>query len=134
MNEKERLSYVKALMYIALADDEIDASEQIYLDEVGKIYSLSKEALEEIKDCIVKKDESLESILSGIVIRQHKLSLVYNLLALCYADGHYSFIEQEGIKKICEILNIEEKRLQEFEAIMEEQVKLQERIHVLLER
>lgn len=134
MNEKERLSYVKALMFIALADDEIEENEQVYLEEVGKIYGLSEEALEEIKNCIIKKEESLESILSGIEVRQHKLSLVYDLLALCYADGHYSFIEQEGMKKVCNILNIEEKRLQDLESVMEEQLKLQERIHALLER
>lgn len=134
MNEKERVSYIKALMYIALADDKIEESEQIYLEEIGKIYGLSEDAFEEIKNCIIKREESLESILSGIESRQHKLSLVYDLLALCYADGHYSFIEQEGMKKVCNIMNIEGTRLQEFESVMEEQLNLQERIHALLER
>lgn len=134
MNEKERLSYVKALLYIALADDTIEEGEEAYLDQIGMVYGLSQDELSQMKESIMNKTEDLETILVEITERSTKLTLLYDLLALCYANEDYSPIEKQGMKNICRIMGIEIEKLTELEAVMEEQVKLQKKIKTILER
>lgn len=134
MNERERISYVKALVYIALADDTVEEGEDKYLEQIGNIYGISGDAIEGIKDSVKNKKESLNEVLSDITDRKIKLSLIYDLLAICYADDNYSVVEKQGMKNICEILDIEPEKLTQLENIMEEQLELQKKINIILER
>lgn len=134
MNEKEKVSYIKALVYIALENDTIEQSEEDYLEQMGKIYGLSEDNLSEIKNSVIHKMESLEEILAGLTERSLKLTLLYDLLALCYVDDNYSLIEKQGMRNICEIMGIESNKLEDLEAAMEEQYLLQKKINVILER
>ena len=134
MDMKEKLSYVKALVYIALADDNIEKGEEQYLDQIGKLYGLSDDDLDEMKKDIVDKKESIEGILANLHERSTKLTLLYDLLALCYADDNYSIVEKQSMRNICEIMGIECEKLTELETVMEEQVALQKKINVILER
>jgi uncharacterized tellurite resistance protein B-like protein len=134
MNEKEKVSYLKALMYIAAADDVVEESEEAYLDQLGQMYGLSDVSIAEIKQCILNREESIEEILSNITKREMKLTLLYDLLALCYADNNYSLVEKNGMRRICEIMGLEESKLQEMENLMAEQVELQKKINKALER
>lgn len=127
MNERERISYVKALVYIALADDTVEEGEDKYLEQIGNIYGISGDAIEGIKDSVKNKKESLNEVLSDITDRKIKLSLIYDLLAICYADDNYSVVEKQGMKNICEILDIEPEKLTQLENIMEEQLELQKK-------
>lgn len=134
MNETEKLSYVKALIYIALADNTIEAGEVQYLDQIGKVYGLSDSCLDEMKKSILSKKENIEDILLGLTERSTKLMLLYDLIALCYADDNYSLVEKQGMENICNIMGIEDKKLSELEVVMEEQVMLQKKINMILER
>ena len=134
MNERERISYVKALVYIALADDTVEEGEDKYLEQIGNIYGISGDAIEGIKDSVKNKKESLNEVLSDITDRKIKLSLIYDLLAICYADDNYSVVEKQGMKNICEILDIEPEKLTQLENIMEEQLELQKKINIILQR
>lgn len=134
MNENEKISYVKALVYIALADDTIEKGEEGYLEQIGALYGLSQEQMDEIKDSIINKSETIESILDNIKSREVKLTLLYDLLALCYADDNYSIVEKQGMQNICDIMQIEEEKLQEMENVMLEQIELQKKVNRILER
>lgn len=134
VNETEKLSYVKALIYIALADNTIEAGEVQYLDQIGKVYGLSDSCLDEMKKSILSKKENIEDILLGLTERSTKLMLLYDLIALCYADDNYSLVEKQGMENICNIMGIEDKKLSELEVVMEEQVMLQKKINMILER
>ena len=81
----------------------------------------------------MNREETIEEILSGIANRGTKLILLYDLLAMCYANGNYSPIEKQGIRNICEIMGVEVSKLDELESEMEEQVALQAKINTLLE-
>ena len=134
MNEKERVSYVKALVYIALDDNTIEEGEQKHLNQICTLYGLNDSELLEIQDCVVNKKESLEKILSGITNRQMKLNLLFDLLALCYADNNYSILERQGMEKICTMLKVEDSKLAQMEQLMEEQVEFQKKVNQVLER
>lgn len=134
MNEKERISYIKALIYIALADDSVEKGEEQYLDQIGALYGLAPEQMKEIKDSVISKSETIESIIENIERREVKLTLLYDLLALCYADDNYSIVEKQGMENICNIMQIEEEKLREMENVMLEQIELQKKVNRILER
>lgn len=134
MNPKEKISYLKAFLFIALADDTVDDDELAYFNRIGEMYGLSSDEIQEIKSSVVEKRESLEDIVSGITERSTKLSLIYELMALCYVDGKYSLAEQNGLIDICNLLGVEKEKLKELEEVMEENVALQKKINVILER
>ena len=134
MNEKEKMSYLKALVHIALADDTIEEGEEKYLNQIGDLYGLQESQISELKYSLLNKQESLEDILSEIQKRETKLMLLYDLLALCYTDNNYSIIEKQGMRNVCDILKIESGKLTEMEQVMQEQVELQEKINKILER
>ena len=134
MNENEKVNYVKALMYIALADDTIDEGEEGYLDQIGTLYGIGGVELRAIKSSLINKSEKIEDILATITNRSTQLTLIYDLLAICYADDQYSVIEKQGMQDICDIMHIEHEKLRALEAAMDEQVELQKKINTLLER
>lgn len=134
MKPEEKVPYLKTLLYIALADDHIDESELHYFQQLGQVYSLDEVQIQEIQDSVVCRKESIESIASKIIERDTKLTLLYDLLAICYADNQYTLAEKEGLKDVCSLLKIEDSKLNELETVMEESVKLQERINMILER
>lgn len=134
MNENEKKSYIKALMYIALADDTVEEDERIFIQQIGQIYNLPNADLVELENSILQRAESLEDILSGITERKHKLLLLFDLMALCFADNHYSETERKGMDNICSIMEIEKSKLDEIENILREHLALQVRVNQILER
>lgn len=134
MSEQEKLAYLKALMYITLSDDKVDDDEIQYFDRIGTAYGLSVYQVNDLKKSVMNREETIEEILSCIVNRSTKLTLLYDLLAMCYANGNYSLVEKQGLKNICEIMHIETSKLNELESAMEEQVALQAKINNILER
>lgn len=88
MEHTEKIAYLKALIYIATADDTIDESEREKFSQLGHIYGLNEDEINSIADSVINKSETLEEILGNISTRQTKLLLVYDLLAICYAREH----------------------------------------------
>ena len=82
MEHTEKIAYLKALIYIATADDTIDESEREKFSQLGHIYGLNEDEINSIADSVINKAETLEEILGNISTRQTKLLLVYDLLAL----------------------------------------------------
>lgn len=134
MNEKEKIAYLKALVYIATIDEEISEDEKEYLLKISNVYGLNQKQTENLIKAVINREEDLEDILSQILDRKTKLMLIYELIALCYADGKYSGAERVGIKNIAKILNIENEKIDVIEGLLNESIKLQKKINVALER
>ena len=134
MTYEERVAYVEALMYIATVDETINEEELNYFDQVGQLYCIESKELDSIKKNIINKEKSIEDILKPIKNRSTKLSLLYELVALCYVDESYDVLEKHGMKRICAILDVEEEKLQEIENVILENIELQKKIYTILER
>ncbi|MEG2013879.1 MAG: TerB family tellurite resistance protein [Anaerovoracaceae bacterium] len=134
MNEQEKSIYLKALMYIAMADDEVEEDEIQYFQKLGIMYGLKEQQIADLQKSVINREESIESILLGLTERSTKLTLLYDLVALCYADGKYSIVEKTGLQKICEIMGVETTKTTELEEVMKESLELQNRINSILER
>lgn len=132
MNEKEKLAYLKALLYIATIDEDFDSKEEQYIINIGNIYGISEGSINELISSIENRKESLEDILLEIKERKSKLSLLYELIYLCYVDGDYSDKEKLGIKNVTNVLNIEDKKVEEIESLVKENFELQQKINLVL--
>jgi len=134
MDQKQKIAYIKALIYIATADDKVEDAEHEQFTQLGELYGLTELEVQQIADSVIKKEESLESILAEITDRPTKLLLLYDLLAICYADNNYSMAEKNSIRTIAGLLGIEESKLADMENVMTESVALHEKINRILEK
>ena len=134
MEHTEKIAYLKALIYIATADDTIDESEREKFSQLGQIYGLNEDEINSIADSVINKAETLEEILGNISTRQTKLLLVYDLLAICYADGCYSLAEKNAMRSIVNMLHIEEEKLTALEEVIEESTILYKKLETILEK
>ena len=134
MKHEERVAYVEALMCVATLNEKVEEKELEYFSQVGQMYDLASEEIESIKKSILGKEKTLEEILSPISDRKIKLSLIYELLAICHIDGSYDLIEKKGMLNICNIMGIEESKLHELEAVIIENIELQNKTNIILER
>ena len=134
MEHTEKIAYLKALIYIATADDTIDESEREKFSQLGHIYGLNEDEINSIADSVINKTETLEEILGNISTRQTKLLLVYDLLAICYADGCYSLAEKNAMRSIVNMLHIEEEKLTALEEVIEESTVLNKKLETMLEK
>lgn len=134
MEHTEKIAYLKALIYIATADDTIAESEREKFSQLGHIYGLNEDEINSIADSVINKAETLEEILGNISTRQTKLLLVYDLLAICYADGCYSLAEKNAMRSIVNMLHIEEAKLTALEEVIEESTVLNKKLETILEK
>lgn len=134
MKQVQKIAYVKALMYIAAADENVDETERQQFTQLGDLYGLTDSEISQIADSVIKKEESLKSILGNITDRSTQLLLMYDLMAICYADNNYSLAEKNNMRTITRIMGIEEAKLIEMESVMEESVTLHKKINSILEK
>lgn len=134
MESNEKVSYLKALVYIATIDEELEENEKEYLLNISNIYGLDSVESEQLINTVLNREETLEEILSEITDRKVKLLLLYELVALCYADGSYSDKEKFGILNISNILQVEKEKIDEIQSVMMESIELQKKINIVLER
>lgn len=126
MEMTERLSYFKALLFIASADTDISQSEFTRFEALGNALELSQEALDVAMKTVLDDVEPLELILAGITEETTKEQLVRDLISLCYTDGDYSYLEQCGLLDICVLLHFDAKKLAKIEAEEEKKFKRHE--------
>lgn len=129
---EEKISYVKALIYIATVDSKIQEEEKNYVDQIARMYGIPEDKVENLWE-EVKDVNSVESVLIGIEDRRHKLMLINELVAICHADGQYSSVEKEGIRKIANHLGVEVTKLQEIEELMLNRIALEKETMKVLE-
>jgi uncharacterized tellurite resistance protein B-like protein len=134
MTYEERVAYVEALIYVTTVNETIKEEELAYFNQVGQLYGIETGELNTIKKNIINKEKSIEDIFKPINNRSTKLSLIYELLALCYVDESYDVLERHGMRRICDIMGIEEAKLLEIEGVILENIELQKKINTVLER
>jgi len=128
MEHIEAIAYLKTLLYIASADNSIDDSEMKCFCSIGESLGLSSNDLISIQTANISQTESIETIVREIKEEQTKISLIKELLSLCYIDGEYSLVEQSGMSEICALLNLSDDVLKKLEADFEKQRKSQKDI------
>lgn len=124
MNERESISYLKILLYIAASDQNISEDEMVYFNKAGKELNIPDSEISNIINSITNGTLSIENAAGEITDKDTKLSLVEELLNVCYADGNYSLAEKIGISDICILLNIESEDLQKLERKIETKNKI----------
>ena len=126
MEMTERLSYFKALLFIAAADTEVSNEEFSKFETLGNALELPQEALDLAIQAVLDGEEPLESILAGITEEKTKEQLIHDLISLCYTDGDYSYLEQCGLLDICVLLHFDTHKLAKIEASEERKFKRHE--------
>ena len=126
MEMTERLSYFKALLFIAAADTEVSNEEFSKFETLGNALELPQDALNLAIQAVLDDEEPLESILAGITEEKTKEQLIHDLISLCYTDGDYSYLEQCGLLDICVLLHFDTHKLAKIEASEERKFKRHE--------
>lgn len=112
---EQSIQYLKALMFIASADNSISEEEFEYFLEVAVSNRLTEEDATSIRLEIASNTLSLSAILNEITDEKIKKKLVHDLVLICLADGDYSVAERNGIKDICNLIEISDKKLVQYE-------------------
>lgn len=112
---EQGMHYLRALMYIAAADETVSEDEYICFSKIAVSSGLSEEAVAEIKTEIETGKANLQEILSGITDDKTKKKLLHDLLMICFADDSYSVAEQNGMREICALLDVNDKKLAQIE-------------------
>lgn len=119
MEHSEAVAYLKTLLFIASADNSLDEAELQCFQAAGKEAGLRPDEIAEIQNSVLARQETIEYIVEGIHDEKVKVSLVKELLSLCYIDGEYSIAEQNGMAAICGLLGMDSSALSQFEADIE---------------
>lgn len=115
MKQKEKELFIKALIYIATIDDELDEAEKAFFVEAGGKLGLTESDINKIYEEMTFGTEELGQILAGIESAEVKNSLLSTLIDICYIDGKYSEIEKAGMAEICNMLDVDSKVLKKIE-------------------
>ena len=134
MRNKEKESYIQAMLYVAKIDgikreEELrvirELAEKLNVENIEqKIPQLSSELFE---------GKELRDVLSHVHERTNKLALIYQLVVLAYADGTYSTGENDALRRICAILHIEFEKLYEILELVEEYQRFEKHVAEVLE-
>lgn len=115
MERNEDKQFIRAIIYIASIDDNIDESEKEFFYEVGNGMNITHDEINEICQEINSNSINLKEILSGFETDETKHSLLKLLIGICHVDGKYSDKEKEGMMEICNMLGVDAKILKKLE-------------------
>lgn len=130
---EEKISFVKALIYVATLDDSgVVDFERNYIASIAKAYGVNDNDIDKLYDEITNIS-CIDDVLSNIKDRKIKLLLLKELVALCFIDGNYDDKEKSGMIKICNLLNIEQSKLIEIETLIENLIQTEKQLVQALE-
>jgi len=112
---EQNLQYLRALMYIASVDNTISDDELVCFTKIAMNNGLSESEVCEIKSEIECGNGDLSIILAEISDEKTKKKLLHDLLVICLADDNYSVAEQSGMRDICCVFGVSEKKLAQLE-------------------
>jgi len=115
MEVKEKKAFLETMIFVASMDGNFDESERSFFFGTGVELGLSYEETKSVLSEMETNKKTLDEILSGIESDEAKELLLHSLIELCYADGEYSGAERNGMKIICNILNVDESVLKGIE-------------------
>ena len=117
MNRTEKESYLQTLIYLANADGVITEEEIASINKAGVANDIPNNRIVELVSQ-VKEGKTLAAILEGITERKTKLTLLYELVMLCYTDGEYTDDERKAVYDIASLLKVEDGKVKAIESFL----------------
>ena len=133
MKNHEKIPFLKAVLFIAKADADVDLSELTFFQDLSRYLGLSDMELSNTQTIIMSGKESLEESLSEITEYKTKLRLIYEMTTLSFADGVYDPAEKEVVHKSAEFLHVPEEKVKEIEKVVLEAAELRKKTEQILE-
>jgi len=114
--EADRLPFIKALAYIALADDSVTIDEKQMIRQYADAWDLEDDARSDLQDTLRSgQTSSLDALVSGFSESGTRFLLVQELMRLSHADGTYGDAERREIAVIAQRLGMSEEQFREVE-------------------
>ncbi len=118
--ESDRIPFVKALAYIAAADDDVTVDETEMVKEYAKAWRLGQGTANEVKAILRSgSNNSLDALVAEFTEPSTPFLLMQELVRLSHADGDYAEVEHEEIVSIAKGLGLTSERVAEIEAWVE---------------
>ena len=131
---QERVAHVRALIFIASADESVTERELAHIQNFSKIYGITDEKVKtDMVNMVKAKTGKIEEILKPIKTRRQKIVLINDLLVLCYADGKYTGDEKKRIFEIAKLIDLEDNKVKEIEKINSDISKINKKLLSVLE-
>lgn len=114
--EPDRLPFIKALAYIAVADDSVTLDEKKMVKQYAEAWGLSEEDQSEVLSILRSgAGLSLNELVSSFSESGTRFLLMQELMRLSYADGTYGDAERRKIAAIAQGMGMTEDRFREVE-------------------
>jgi uncharacterized tellurite resistance protein B-like protein len=112
----DRLPFIKALAYIALADDSVTIDEKRMVTQYAEAWGLSEGVTADLEDTLRSGTrQSLDALVASFSESGTRFLLVQELMRLSHADGTYGDAERREIAVIAQRLGMSEEQFREVE-------------------
>ena len=114
--EPDRLPFIKALAYIALADDSVTIDEKRMVTQYAEAWGLGEGVTADLEDTLRSGTrESLDALVASFSESGTRFLLVQELMRLSHADGTYGDAERREIAVLAQRLGMSEEQFREVE-------------------
>jgi uncharacterized tellurite resistance protein B-like protein len=114
--DTDRLPFIKALAYIALADDSVTIDEKRMVTQYAEAWDLGEGVTADLEDTLRSgTPESLDTLVASFSESGTRFLLVQELMRLSHADGTYGDAERREIAVIAQRLGMSEVQFREVE-------------------
>jgi uncharacterized tellurite resistance protein B-like protein len=114
--DPDRLPFIKALAYIALADDSVSIDEKRMVTQYAEAWDLGEGVKADLEDTLrAGTRQSLDDLVASFSESGTRFLLVQELMRLSHADGTYGDAERREIAAIAQRLGMSEEQFREVE-------------------
>ena len=112
----DRLPFIKALAYIALADDSVTIDEKQMIRQYADAWNLGEDVRSDLQETLRSgQTEPLDALVAGFSESGTRFLLVQELMRLSHSDGSYGDAERREIAVIAQRLGMSETQFREVE-------------------
>jgi len=112
----DRLPFIKALAYIALADDSVTIDEKQMIRQYADAWNLEEDVRSDLQETLRSgQTEPLDALVADFSESGTRFLLVQELMRLSHSDGTYGDAERREIAVIAQRLGMSEKQFREVE-------------------
>jgi uncharacterized tellurite resistance protein B-like protein len=114
--EPDRLPFIKALAYIALADDSVSIDEKQMVHQYAEAWELGEDVEADLQDTLRSgTSQSLDALVSSFSESGTRFLLIQELMRLSRSDGTYGDAERREIALLAQRLGMDEDQFREVE-------------------
>ncbi|MBI3925753.1 MAG: TerB family tellurite resistance protein [Armatimonadetes bacterium] len=106
-NESERADYMTVVAFMAGMDDELTSEEVLALQELSHHFVLGPLARGRVMAATAMPREELDTVVARLAGSGTRFSLLLDLCAMAYRDGHFSPAEKAEIERLGERIGIQ---------------------------